>query len=185
MAIYLGLDQSLNNTGIAITNGSKTAITVFRSRAKDSELQKLVELERVFTELLTAYEPTRVYLEEVYTVRFRIRSSLSLIRVETCLRLTCERLGVPHRSFSASPRHPESWPKAIGAKSTKIATAELFLPLINDATTTDHETDALGILYAGVITDTKKTKAGMMKTPIKRVNARAFRKDARVLHSFL
>jgi Holliday junction resolvasome RuvABC endonuclease subunit len=181
VTIYIGLDQSLNNTGIAVTNGKKTTVTLQKSSAKLTELQKLYELELLLINLIQTLKPKRVYLENVYYVRFRIKSALSLLRVETTLKLVCLREKTEQTSLSANPREADSWPKLLGVTTTKEATAELFLPKLKDDTTTDHETDALGILYAGVIKDTTRTRAGMMRVPIIRVHAKDFRKDPRNL----
>lgn len=178
MTIYIGLDQSLNNTGIAVTDGKKTVITLQKSPAKLTEFEKLYQLELLLVNLIATLNPKRVYLENVYVTRFRIKSALSLLRVETTLKLVCLRQQTEQTSLSANPREADSWPKLIGVTTTKQAAADLFLPKIKDDTTTDHETDALGILYAGVIKDTTRTRAGMMKVPILRVHAKDFRKDA-------
>jgi Holliday junction resolvasome RuvABC endonuclease subunit len=173
----LGLDQSLNNTGIAVSNGKQTVVTLQKSPVKLTELEKLYELELLLQNLIQVLKPKRIYLEQVYYVRFRIKSALSLLRVETTLKLVCLRENVECTSLSANPKEADSWPKLIGATSTKEATAKLFLPKLNDDSTTDHETDALGILYAGIIKDTTRTKTGMMRAPIIRINARDFRND--------
>jgi Holliday junction resolvasome RuvABC endonuclease subunit len=174
---YIGLDQALNNTGIAVTNGKKIVTTQIISTSKESSLDRLIKLETVLTKLLQSLKPKKVYMESIYIPASRLKACSALIRVETTIQLLLARKSVEFLSMPASNRLSNSWPKQLKIKGSKEYCAEFLKPILPPGKISDHETDAVGILWGGLVLDKKQTIDAIMKAPIMNVNAKEYRAD--------
>ena len=170
MNTFVGLDQSLNNTGIAIKRGPKVVTTVIKHTSSRSVFERVLLTRDLLRQILTAAAPAVVYMEDVFYVRKNISAVTSLIRVENMVQLLCHDLGTCTKSLPASPRLTNSWSRQLGFTNTKEDAAAFFLPyFVTNSKPTEHETDALGILHGGLISDNLATRHCMLGVQIQRV----------------
>jgi Holliday junction resolvasome RuvABC endonuclease subunit len=174
---FIGLDQALNNTGIAVTDGKKIVTTQLALSSKQDSLERIYKIEQTLDVILRQFKPQQVFMEGIYIPASRLKACSALIRVETCVQLLLLRKKFPFLSLPSSPRLATSWPKALNIAGPKEHCLELINPVLLDKTTSDHETDAVGILWAGLVLTKRKTVSAILRTRIHRLNAKTFRSD--------
>lgn len=155
--VYIGLDQALDNTGIALYElqiRGRTAVRgklqygTFKTNKELSLVERLLEIYDLTWALLEGLKPEYLFTELVYLGRNK--SSIDLVRVETVIHLVAKQFEVPAEIMSANPRMATSWPRLFGSGKSKGITQEV----IKQATgyyVNEHEGDAIGIGYAGLL----------------------------------
>lgn len=177
MSFYIGLDQALNNTGIAVTNGKEIVTTQIINTSKEDVLDRLVTIEALLTQLLMTVKPKVVFMEGIYVPASRIKSCMALIKVETLVQLLLKRRSLDFTSLPSSPRLRTSWPNQLGISSSKDKCVEFLKPILPKGKISDHETDAIGILWGGLVLRKISTPGDIMDLRIIKVHAKNFRAD--------
>jgi Holliday junction resolvasome RuvABC endonuclease subunit len=175
MPYYIGLDQALNNTGIAVTNGKRVVTTQIINTSKQSSLERLELIEQSLTKLFMSLKPKMVFMESIYIPASRLKSCSALIRVEACVQLLLRRRSIEFESLPASPRLKTSWPKQLGIAGSKDHCVQFLKPILPKGKISDHETDAIGILWGGLVLKGLFTPDAIMEAEILKVNARKYK----------
>lgn len=152
MSWYLGLDQSSSHTGVALTDGSVVITTDFRMKEKLELQEKLFLLENFVHSCCTLFSPEKIFTEAVYTPSARLKSFSVLLRVETTIHNYLYRSRREFESISANKVFKDSWPRQLGLDGTKEFVRAWLVQLGSKmpVAITDHELDAVGILFGGL-----------------------------------
>jgi Holliday junction resolvasome RuvABC endonuclease subunit len=177
VTFYIGLDQALNNTGIAVTNGKKIVTTQIINTSKEDVLDRLVSIEGLLTQLVTSIKPKVVFMEGIYVPASRLKSCMALVKVEALVQLLLRRRSLDFLSLPSSPRLKSSWPNQLGIASSKDKCVEFLKPILPKGRISDHETDAIGILWGGLVSRKIYTPGDIMDLRIIKVHAKKFRAD--------
>lgn len=145
---YIGVDQSLTNTGIAIysTDTNSIYFDSIPTTPKNEYWDRLNSISSIVAEYIDYFKPVKAYMElPMYCASHK--SGRDLIRVETLIQYLFYSNDIPFVSIS-----PKSWPKLLGLKTTKKELYDLLKPLAS-ALTCNDQSDACGILIANLIVD--------------------------------
>ena len=151
---YVGLDQALLNTGVAMCQPHAKQIVV-RTLVTDSKCsiyERLFEIEREIDWVTSLQETLHVWLEKPFTPRGGAsrKTALDLIRVETIITNLLYRKNSPFDILDSSPRAKKGWPKTLGILGTK-SFMQTRIYAFSKAKVNQHEADAIGILWAGLV----------------------------------
>ena len=103
----LGIDPGLNTTGyglVEVTGSGPRLVEagVVRSRAHDPLEAKLAEIHRGVSELLTAFHPTVMAIEELYSHYERPTTAILMGHARGVICLAAAQAGVPIRHYAAT-----------------------------------------------------------------------------------
>jgi crossover junction endodeoxyribonuclease RuvC len=106
-ALVLGIDPGLNTTGyglVEMAGGAPRLVEagVVRSRAHDALEAKLLEIYKGVTELLTAFHPTVMALEELYSHYERPTTAILMGHARGVICLAAAQAGVPISHYAAT-----------------------------------------------------------------------------------
>jgi crossover junction endodeoxyribonuclease RuvC len=106
-ALVLGIDPGLNTTGyglLEMVDGDPKLVEagVVRSRARDPLEKKLLEIHRGVAELLTAFQPTVMSLEQLYSHYERPTTSILMGHARGVICLAAAQAGVPIAHYAAT-----------------------------------------------------------------------------------
>jgi crossover junction endodeoxyribonuclease RuvC len=106
-ALVLGIDPGLNITGyglIEVVDGEPKLVEagVVRSRAHDALETKLLEIHRGVAELLTAFHPTVMSLEQLYSHYERPTTAILMGHARGVICLAAAQAGIPISHYAAT-----------------------------------------------------------------------------------
>lgn len=146
---YLGLDQSSSYTGLAwLSMAGPTPMvytTTFEARGSGNLVRRLVHIESFVRTLACdgPASPNLVFTEQVFPGR---RSAYgTLLRVEAVIHMQLYKSKVPYETVGAA-----EWSRLLGLRGTKSHARDKFHRRLG-GTPTEHEFDALGVLFGGLI----------------------------------
>jgi Holliday junction resolvasome RuvABC endonuclease subunit len=169
---YLALDQALCNTGIAILDGKELLTTTFTTKSKNTTLvERLWALECILDLLCRKYKPDKVYMEEIFA---RNKTGATLSRVESIVQRYLHVSGIEYVSLSPIKSRANSWTGTLGLQGTKEFCKAWLDPYIGDPATTEHEIDAVGILWGGLVLDGIMSVQDIGSITFKRHNGKQF-----------
>lgn len=151
---FLGLDQSLSNTGWAVAQISGDAVCIeaygtLRTKSTSELYARLGAIKAFTKSLIDSYQPEMVFTERVFINPAINTSCINLIRVETVLHQLLVELGFPYIVMPSIARQSDSWRYPFALSSEKKDSANLFgkkLPAL-----TEHSADAVGIVLGGLL----------------------------------
>lgn len=136
---YLGLDQSLTNTGFAIVIPEKalTYYGVIKTRSNKPDVDRWLYIERS-VESLIAPGLAEVFMERIFFSSSTAKAAQALIQVDTILRRL---FSIYH--LEISQLSPRTWRSVLGFSGKKDP--QLYFGIENS-----HAADAISICYAGL-----------------------------------
>lgn len=154
----IGLDQALQNTGIAILQIEpklKKGVIytgVLKTNKKNKLEDRLSLIDKEIEKLLSRIKPELVGLEEVYP-GLSGRTVAILSQVYSTITNACKRVDVEFISYSSSKVKKGSWVKKVGIEGTKEVCREWLIKEKGEGIKEleEHEVDAVGILCAVMI----------------------------------
>lgn len=164
----IALDQALENTGIAILSTGKGIIytSVLKTNKNHIIENRLAYIDRVIEELIRELDPIDIAMEEVYPgLAGRTVSILS--QVYCTMTNICHRVGKKFKVYSSSKLRRGSWVKKLDLDGTKAYCRKWLIEDLGEEQIKyleDHETDAIGILWAMAV------DKGVRKDNIKYMN---------------
>lgn len=152
---YVGLDQALLNTGIAMCQPHNKELVV-RTLVTDSQCssyERLFEIEREIDWVTSIQSPNHVWLERAFTnfQSARRKTALALMAVDTTICNLLYRKNIPFTHLDSQPRVKKGWPRTLEIAGAKDPMQQ-YLRLMGYKTKfNSHEADAIGIVWAGLI----------------------------------
>lgn len=148
---YIGLDQALSNTGIAIFNGEDIYTTVLKTSSKKAIEERLSIIDKYIDNLLKSLSPKIVLLEESYPGSHR-NAAMRLAQVYSTVTNACIRNDIIYKVYRSS-KGKGSWPERLGIGGTKEYCREWLRGIKGEEINNleEHEIDAVGILWANII----------------------------------
>jgi Holliday junction resolvasome RuvABC endonuclease subunit len=165
---YIGLDQALSNTGIALFNGKTILTTVLKTSSSRSPEERLSAIDNYIDSLLKNLEPYIVLIEESYPGAHRT-SAMRLAQVYCTVTNACIRNNIRYKVYR-SGKGKESWPGRLGIEGTKEHCREWLKRYKGEEEVKqlkEHEIDAIGILWANIIEVQEYILDKIPITPIK------------------
>jgi crossover junction endodeoxyribonuclease RuvC len=106
-SLVLGVDPGLNTTGYGVieSDGRQARIVeagVVRSRRKDSLGTRLVELHQGITDVLSAFRPATVAIEELYSHYERPQTAILMGHARGVICLAAAQAGIPISHYGAT-----------------------------------------------------------------------------------
>lgn len=151
---YLGLDQASYDTGIAIAHGATVFTAAMHIRTTRKHPVELIErcarVERVLDSLCQVIPFTKAYTEYVHTGQ--MRAYQVLVKIETTIHNYFYKRGLPFAIIKADPLIRESWPRLLNFGGTKEH-VRLALDFMLPSEISEHELDAIGVLYGSLVRD--------------------------------
>jgi Holliday junction resolvasome RuvABC endonuclease subunit len=154
--MYIGLDQSSSNTGVAYVSSEdkfKTIkyLTIKTSKFKRTEttdqfIYLLDEIKKVFNN----YRLEHIFIESTYVSG--MRGAIKLGKLEAVLMFYFQTNDIPYTVLSPRRKVENSWPDKVESQGTKDKFKEVLLNtgLLKKNKVNEHEVDAIGILIAGL-----------------------------------
>lgn len=146
----LSLDQALANTGVILYKDKVIQkITTIKTNNKELIEDRLIAILKNTEKLIEENNIDKVLMEKVYTPRGSAGAWHLLLMVEAVLKVHIKRLGISIETIETSIKCKHSWKYLLNLKNDKkemLKLARQFYPKINE-----HEADALGILFAGLV----------------------------------
>jgi len=165
---YIGLDQALSNTGIALFNGKEIYTTVLKTSNTKTIEERLSTIDNYVDSLLKSLKPYIVLIEESYPGSHR-NSAMRLAQVYCTITNACIRNNISYRIYRAG-KGKESWPGRLGIEGTKEYCKEWLKGYRGEEEVNklkEHEIDAVGILWANIIEIQEYILKEIPITPIK------------------
>lgn len=151
---YLGLDQASYDTGIAIAHGYNVFTTAMSIKATKKHPVELVErchrIEQMLGSICEALPLTEVFTESTHTRQ--MRAYTVLVKVETTIHNYLYRNGIPYSQISPNNHQIVSWPRLLQLGGTKEH-VRLVLDSLLPELITEHELDAIGVLFGSLVRD--------------------------------
>ena len=166
MGNYIGFDQALMNTGVAIYQpGAEPLVTLTTIKLvlenSVSNYHRLALLRRWLDYLVRKYEPVQVYTEAVYFNRITSYSMIP-VEVQAVFKTQLYELGYESVPMNCGNQR-DSWPNLTGLRLKSGAKRVLSQYGI---TINQHESDAFGVLYGGLIRDGVLNKEDIWKAKV-------------------
>lgn len=166
---FLGLDQSLANTGIAVLAGNSIVLSTLKTNTKDGMGKRLAVIEQFVKDSLL-FSPQTVYIEEAYFNRVNSKEQSGVI-VKALLEKALYEVSLPYRVMPADARKGNSWRRPLGlTNKQKKEEPKATLQAQTESDINEHEADAWGILMGGLILDGQITAEQAWQFPIRKVN---------------
>lgn len=149
---YIGLDQSTNNTGLAIgqldikTNNLEVYTRLIRPKGITDI--RILKTGKIIKDLIKRLEVQKVFLEKVVLWKRNPKIHEVLCGLSYHIRLICLDLKVQQEIISAANNEMQGWPRVLGLSKTDAR--ERFNPTKEISI---HEAEALAILYTGLYND--------------------------------
>jgi len=149
---YVGLDQALSNTGVALFNGKEIFTTVLKTSSTKPVEERLSIIDSYVDNLLKYLNPVEVAIEESFPGNHR-NSAMRLAQVYATVTNACIRNKVSYRVYRAG-KGKDSWPNRLGIGGTKEYCKDWLKGIKGEdkiRELKEHEIDAIGILWANII----------------------------------
>jgi len=174
----MALDQALENTGVALTDGKAIYTSVFVTRKKYTTAMRLHKIDSFITRVIQQLQLSHLVVEECYPSRFR-NAAMLLASVFYTVTNACMRYEIPYTVLqTASAKNSGvSWTNILGLKGTKEYCRE-WLRSLHPQTETinaleEHEVDAIGLLWAKMVITEAFSIEDIKLLPIIRVTPNA------------
>ena len=183
MPIYCGIDQALNRSGIAITDGSTILTTYFTTDPEACQYSRICEVRSLVKRMGQSTAIDTIAIEQAPSggmgngKAMAASIMITLNQLEFCLLDQFKQTGQVFKTLSAISNVKIGWPRTLGSPGTKDKMAEW---LVNTGVAlprsiSSDEIDAIGLCWASLVIDGIKTPTDIQNAKIVRVAPKTFR----------
>ena len=150
---YLGLDQSLRNTGWSVLSDDPKPHIVdygcIKSTTEDDYYRRVQNLEHRLEELLIKWKPEIVFTERVFIPGSKKYNSNSTIHIEFLVHYLLNKQNIKYEVIESASNIYRGWRRTFNLKSGKNKSKEAILGFHKDIKITEHIADSMLILATG------------------------------------
>lgn len=145
--MYLALDQSLTNTGLAFLKNNEIIYGTIKTESNNSFLERTTYIIELVKEVIDKNGCSTIFIEQPFLFK-TTSAAISLIKLAAILEYEFSAKYNLH-VMSTVKTHLNSWTRAMELTTTKKAMQELLSQYFS-IKLNSHEADAIGILLGGL-----------------------------------